>query len=91
MLNLTTSLTPAGADGGMSALLELRDQGVLKYIGLGCVDREQQLQFLEHSPVADCILTVNDYNLVRRFAADELFPVTAQKVGTLADCVHWLS
>lgn len=59
-----------GPGGGMEALLQLRDEGKVGYFGIGSVDQEQILDFMK-SPRTDCsvYLSVNDNNLVRRYAA----------------------
>jgi len=55
--------------GGLDGLRALRDEGKVQFFGIGCVEHAQQTRFLEGAG-EDCsvILTVNDYNLVRRYA-----------------------
>ena len=72
---LTRFLTPGG---GMDAMLDLKRQGAIQSIGLGCVELEHHLQFMEH-PAAEAILTVNDYNLVRRRVAAEVLPTAIER------------
>ena len=67
---------PRGA--GMGALRELVREGTVRHLGIGCVDREQQLRFLAE-PDAAVVLAVNDWNLARRYAGDELFPQCAAR------------
>lgn len=62
----------------MDAMLDLKRQGAIQSIGLGCVELEHHLQFMEH-PAAEAILTVNDYNLVRRRVAAEVLPTALEK------------
>jgi D-threo-aldose 1-dehydrogenase len=75
--SMGTSTGTGIAGGGMQALRELKRQGVVGHIGIGCVDRPQQLLFLKE-PDAEVVLSVNDWNLVRRYANDDLFPATAE-------------
>lgn len=57
-------------EGGLAALRELRSVGKVGFFGIGCVEHEQQRKFFElAAPDCSVILTVNDYNLVRRYAA----------------------
>jgi D-threo-aldose 1-dehydrogenase len=69
--------------GGMRALESLREEGVVKYLGIGCVEHEQQRMFMEYNNGADCdlVLTVNDFNLVRRYGSDEsgAFPLAQER------------
>lgn len=59
-------------NGGMRALESLREQGVVNYLGIGCVEHEQQRTFMEYNGGKNCdlVLTVNDFNLVRRYGSD---------------------
>jgi len=54
----------------MEALLQLREEGKVKYFGIGTVDQPQAIVFMQ-SNVADCsvYLAVNDFNLIRRYAS----------------------
>ena len=59
-----------GKNGGMEGLLQLREEGKIGYFGIGSVDHDEILRFME-SEVAECsvYLAVNDYNLLRRYAS----------------------
>ena len=68
------SLGPALAkDGALVALKDLKEQGVIRAIGLGVRSHELLLQAIEHGDF-DTILTYADFNLVRQTARDTLFP-----------------
>lgn len=60
-----------GQGGGIEALRELRAEGKVGHFGIGCVEDEHQLSFIT-SAAADCsvVLTVNDYNILRRYGAE---------------------
>ncbi len=60
-------------DGALSALKDLKEQGVIRAIGLGVRSHEFLLQAIEHGDF-DTILTYADFNLVRQTARDILFP-----------------
>ena len=67
------SLEPVLApDGALKALLDLKEQGVIKAIGLGVRSHALLLQAIEHGDF-DTILTYADFNLVRQTARDALF------------------
>ena len=92
MHELRSFLNEDGACGkgaGMGALRDLVREGVVGSLGIGCVEREQQLRFMEE-PDADVVLAVNDWNLARRFAADDLFEAAVEKdVGIInAGCYY---
>eukprot|EP00949_MAST-11_sp_MAST-11-sp1_P004990 g4990.t1 len=63
--------------GGMHALVDLKQQGTVGHIGIGCVEHQQQQRMMQESS-CDIVLTVNDYNLLRRDAAREIFPRVQQ-------------
>ena len=67
------SLEPALAeDGALKALKNLKEQGVIRAIGLGVRSHELLLQAIEHGDF-DTILTYADFNLVRQTVRDTLF------------------
>ncbi|MBM3235073.1 aldo/keto reductase [Candidatus Poribacteria bacterium] len=68
--NLEPALAP---DGALTALRDLKKQGVIRAIGLGVRSHEFLLQAIEHGDF-DTILTYADFNLVRQTARDTLFP-----------------
>ena len=57
--------------GGFEGLRELREEEKVDFFGIGCVEHEVQKAFVNGVPPKDCsvLLTVNDFNLVRRYAA----------------------
>ena len=72
------SLEPALArDGALTALKDLKEQGVIRAIGLGVRSHELLLQAIEHGDF-DTILTYADFNLVRQTARDTLFPAAEE-------------
>jgi aryl-alcohol dehydrogenase-like predicted oxidoreductase len=75
--SLENALAP---DGALAALRDLKEQGVIKAIGLGVRSHDLLLQAIEHSDF-DTILTYADFNLLRQTARDKLFPA-AEKHNT---------
>jgi D-threo-aldose 1-dehydrogenase len=70
--------------GGLQALKDLQRENVVGHIGLGCVEHEQHLRFLSDCSDASVLLTVNDFNLLRRFALQSSWPAAAKHdVGVL--------
>jgi aryl-alcohol dehydrogenase-like predicted oxidoreductase len=68
------SLEPTLApDGALKALLDLKEQGVIRAIGLGVRSHELLLQAIKHGEF-DTVLTYADFNLVRQTARDTIFP-----------------
>ena len=71
-------LEPALArDGALTALKDLKEQGVIRAIGLGVRSHEFLLQAIEHGDF-DTILTYADFNLVRQTARDTLIPAAEE-------------
>ena len=69
--------------GGMEAMEQLKREGSIGHIGLGCVEHENHHAVLDDGRV-DVILTVNDCNLVRRYGLDQVYPrAVSQDVGIL--------
>jgi len=68
--SLEPSLAPGGA---LEALRDLKEQGVIKAIGLGVRSHALLLQAIEHGDF-DTILTYADFNILRQTAQDALFP-----------------
>jgi aryl-alcohol dehydrogenase-like predicted oxidoreductase len=69
------SLEPALApDGALKALRDLKEQGIIKAIGLGVRSHELLLQAINHGDF-DTILTYADFNLLRQSARETLFSV----------------
>lgn len=75
--------------GGLAALEDLKRQGVVKHIGIGCVEHEQQTCMMDH-PSCEIVLTVNDYNILRRYASEEQFELANSKgIGIMnAGCFY---
>jgi aryl-alcohol dehydrogenase-like predicted oxidoreductase len=70
-------------DGAIVALEELKEQGVIRAIGLGQRRFDFHRQAIE-SGRFDVILSYNDYNPIRTPAADWLFPLAQQhNVGVI--------
>ena len=77
--------------------MELQAQGVVGHIGIGCVEHEVHAAFMSKAPSAAVLLTVNDYNLLRRSAPSKPShvppPCTAVGAGegravSRATCAH---
>ena len=67
----------------MEAMEQLKREGSIGHIGLGCVEHENHHAVLDDGRV-DVILTVNDCNLVRRYGLDQVYPrAVSQDVGIL--------
>ncbi|MBD3182035.1 hypothetical protein GF312_07075 [Candidatus Poribacteria bacterium] len=59
-------------DGALKALMDLKEQGVIKGIGLGVRSHELHMQAIQHGAF-DAILTYADFNLIRQSARENLF------------------
>ncbi|KAL1522135.1 hypothetical protein AB1Y20_021776 [Prymnesium parvum] len=59
----------ASPGGGLEALVELQQQGVVGHIGIGCVEHEVHAAFMRNVSSAAVLLSVNDYNLLRRYGS----------------------
>jgi D-threo-aldose 1-dehydrogenase len=71
------SLEPVLAPGAaLDTLQQLREQRVVRAIGLGVRDRGFHCQLIESGRI-DVSLTYHDYNLLYRQAADDLLPAAA--------------
>jgi predicted aldo/keto reductase-like oxidoreductase len=67
------------AGGGMDALRQAKSEGLIGAIGLGTHDKPHAplfKRFLE-DPDADVLLTVNDWNILRRYGGDSGGAITA--------------
>mmetsp|Transcript_14837 Transcript_14837/g.24796 ORF Transcript_14837/g.24796 Transcript_14837/m.24796 type:complete len:376 (+) Transcript_14837:45-1172(+) len=71
--------------GGYVAFQELRADKSIRATGIGVREHDVLLRFMEHTTnLADIIITVNDWNLIRRYAETELFPAaTRMNIGVL--------
>jgi len=78
----------AGLEGAMGALVELRDQGVVRAIGVGLGKLPPLLRFTAEAPV-DVIMEAGRLTLLDRTAEDELMPLAAARgVGVIAAGVY---
>ena len=59
--------------GGMEAMVDLKRQGVVTELGLGCLELHYHTKFMAQHE-SSIALTVNDYNLVRRRCEHEVYP-----------------
>lgn len=71
--------TVLGPGGALEALLELKKQGVCRYIGIGVREHETLERFIRTGR-CDVILTYFDYTLMDQSAARRLLPL-AQRYG----------
>ena len=56
--------------GGVEAIKELQEQGVIRHLGLGCQEHDAHAKFMKLAgSLGSVILTVNDHNLLRRTVA----------------------
>ena len=74
---LTAALSPGGA---MEALVALRDEGVIRSIGIGVQDHDLHRQAID-SGYLDVSMMVNDYTLLRQNADDMFSLATARHLG----------
>jgi len=78
----------AGLAGAMAALVELRDQGVVRAIGVGMGKLPPLLRFTAEAPV-DVIMEAGRLTLLDRAAEEELMPLAAARgVGIIAAGVY---
>ncbi len=74
----------AGLAGAMRTMVELRDQGVVRALGVGMVRTAPLTRFAAEAPV-DIIMEAGRLTLLDRSALDELLPVAAEHgVGIIA-------
>lgn len=71
---------PLSVGHAFDVLLELKQQGIVRHIGLGARPHEWHQKVIE-SDLADVILTFLDYTLISQSAAETLFPA-ARRHGT---------
>ncbi|WP_460796253.1 aldo/keto reductase [Microbacterium sp. GXF0217] len=78
----------AALSGAMRAMVELRDQGVVRALGVGMVRTAPLTRFAVEAPV-DVIMEAGRLTLLDRTALDELLPAAASHgVGILAAGVY---
>ncbi len=69
--------------GAFPALIELRDQGVIRAVGCG-MNQWQMLERLVERVDLDCVLLAGRYTLLDRSGADRLFPACLERgVGVI--------
>ncbi|MGW8482976.1 aldo/keto reductase [Microbacterium sp. NPDC055903] len=74
----------AGLTGAMRAMVELREQGVVRALGVGMVRTAPLTRFAAEAPV-DVVMEAGRLTLLDRSALDELLPVAAAHgVGIIA-------
>lgn len=71
--NLDQALAPGGA---LEALVDLREQGVIRAIGIGVQDHELHRRMMETGQ-CDVAMMVNDYTLMRQYV-DDVFALARQ-------------
>lgn len=74
--------TMLGKNGGMEVMLKLKEQGVIRYIGLGVRKHSLHHKFI-NTGMADVILPYLDYNLINQSATNLLEQAKEKKVGVL--------
>jgi D-threo-aldose 1-dehydrogenase len=73
---------------GVAALVELRDQGVVRSIGVGMNQAEMLTEFVRRTDV-DLVMMAGRYTLLDQRAADELLPLAEERgVGVVAAAVY---
>lgn len=78
----------AGLDGAMTALAELREQGVVRAIGVGLGKLPPLLRFTAEAPV-DVIMEAGRLTLLDRTAEEELMPLADERgIGVIAAGVY---
>lgn len=61
-------------NGALNTLIEYKEQGHCKYIGIGVREHDTLIRFMESGKI-DVILTYLDYNIWNRSASERVFPV----------------
>jgi D-threo-aldose 1-dehydrogenase len=78
----------AASTTGVGALVELRDQGVVKAIGAGMNQSAMLTEFVRQCDV-DVVMLAGRYTLLDRSAADDLLPLAVERgVGVVAAGVY---
>ncbi|MFB7249848.1 aldo/keto reductase [Microbacterium sp. NPDC056234] len=78
----------AALSGAMRAMIELRDQGVVRALGVGMVRTEPLTRFAIEAPV-DVIMEAGRLTLLDRTALDDLLPAAAARgIGVIAAGVY---
>ncbi|MGW8566965.1 aldo/keto reductase [Isoptericola sp. NPDC055881] len=80
----------AALRGALPALLELRDQGVVRAVGVGMVQTEPVARFVrEAAGVLDVVMPAGRVTLLDRTALDDLLPAARERgVGVVAAGVY---
>lgn len=71
--------------GAYPALCELREQGVVRAIGVGVNDRRVLMRCAQEADF-DCFLMANQYTLLRQDCLDDLLPLCQQKGISIVAC-----
>ncbi|PQZ50934.1 MULTISPECIES: aldo/keto reductase [unclassified Microbacterium] len=78
----------AASTTGIDALIELRDQGVVRAVGAGMNQSRMLAEFIRRSDV-DVVMVAGRYTLLDRGAEEELLPVAEERgVGVVAAGVY---
>jgi D-threo-aldose 1-dehydrogenase len=78
----------AASTTGVDALVELRDQGVVRAIGAGMNQTAMLTEFVRRTDI-DLVLVAGRYTLLEQGALDDLLPAAADRgVGVLAGAIY---
>ena len=78
---------PLGEGRCLDVLCDLKDQGVIKNVGLGCRQHHFHLRAIETGRI-DLVLTFLDYTLLKQTAAQDIMPAArANEVGMILGSV----
>jgi D-threo-aldose 1-dehydrogenase len=78
----------AASTTGVAALVELRDQGIVKAIGAGMNQSAMLTEFVRRCDM-DVVMVAGRYTLLDRAAADDLLPLALERgVGVVAAAVY---
>jgi D-threo-aldose 1-dehydrogenase len=78
----------AASTTGVEALVELRDQGVVRAIGVGMNQSAMLTEFVRRTDI-DLVLVAGRYTLLEQGALDDLLPAAAERgVGVVAGAIY---
>ena len=78
----------AASTTGVSALVELRDQGVVFEIGVGMNQSDMPAEFIRRCDI-DLVMLAGRYTLIEQGAVDELLPLALERgVGIVAAAIY---
>lgn len=70
-------------NGTLEGLKRLKEEGLVHFVGYGMNPHSFHLKAIEEGDI-DCLLTFNDYNLLRQTVAEDILPAAAEKdIGVL--------